>query len=91
MTRLIEMIRSPETITDQPSKSDGKQGPGGSVRRQPRPEVRSVMLLGDEPVPINVGARGDCGLTAKLGKLKFVDVYDEKYLVAYSIVEGKSK
>ena len=52
--------------------------------------LRRLMIENDEPVLLNVGSRGPTGLCEKLGPLEIVDSYDEKYIVAYSIIEGTS-
>ena len=53
-------------------------------------ELVSIKVEHDEPVLVNIGSRGPSSFNEKLGPLRIVDCYEEKYLLAHMISEGKS-
>lgn len=50
----------------------------------------TLQVENDEPVLVNIGSHGPSGFNEKLGALRVIDCYDEKYLVAHSIANGES-
>jgi hypothetical protein len=63
-----------------------------SCSASPHPsEVDEIMICDDQPVPLNHGPKGASGCSERLGPLTFVEVYDEKYLLAFPLVEGECK
>ena len=57
-----------------------------AMKSHPRNTV-SLMFENDTPVSFSFGP--DMGANVNLGKMVIVDVYDERYLVGHSVINGE--